>query len=196
MKPFLQRDDKEAEGLPTWYDAMRELASVHLCSRLGFPKLLDDEGFAEGVGVADVCRQPGVGVVQLLLPQVIAMCVVKGLIDLATGVVSVSACEPCCSGRGVLEEAWCTTESDSGPNKVPELTWASRGSTDTIASVALGSYVAGLHVYFPLWPHSKKSRDQDEEVTGSACSMSGAMQVSIYTPHPVVRPDVGSDEVD
>ena len=48
----------------------------------------------------------------------------------------------------------------------------------------------------PLWPHSKKSQHQDKEVTGSACSMSGAMQVSIYTPHPVVRPDMGSDEVD
>ena len=105
VKRVVQRDDTEAEGLPTWYNAMRELASVHLCSRLGFPKLLNNEGFAKGVSVADVCRQPGVGVVQLLLPQVIAMCVVKGLIDLATGKVSVPACEPCCSGRGVLEEA-------------------------------------------------------------------------------------------
>ena len=101
----MQHDDMEAEGLPTWYDAMRELASVHLCSRLGFPKFLNDEGFAKGIGVADVCRQPGIGIVQLLLPQVIAMCVVKGLIDLATGVVSVPACEPLRSMRGVLEDA-------------------------------------------------------------------------------------------
>ena len=146
VKQFVQHGDMEAEGLPTWHDAMRELASVHLRSRLSFPKLLNDEGFAKGIGVADVCRQPRIGVVQLLLPQVIAMRVVKGLIDLATGVVSVPACEPLCSMRGVLEEARCTAETDSRPNKGPELTWALRDSMDPIESIALGSYLAGLHI--------------------------------------------------
>ena len=89
---------------------MRELASVHLCSCLGLPKLLNNKGFAEGVGVTDMRRQPGVGVVQLLLPQIIAVRVVEGLIDLATGIVSVPAREPLCWMRGVLEGALCSTE--------------------------------------------------------------------------------------
>ena len=77
----------------TWHNAMREFACVDLGGRLGLAKLLHNEGLPNSVGVADVGGEPAVGVVQLLLPQVVAVRVVKGLVDLAPGKVCVPAQE-------------------------------------------------------------------------------------------------------
>ena len=75
----------------TWHDAMRELAGVDLGSRLSLAKLLHNERLPDSVGVADVGGQPAVGVVQLLLPQVVAVRVVEGLVDLAPSKVCIPA---------------------------------------------------------------------------------------------------------
>ena len=79
------------EAVLTWHDAVRELAGVHLGGRLGLAKLLHNERLPDSVGVADVRGQPAVGVVQLLLPQVVAMRVVEGLVDLAPRKICIPA---------------------------------------------------------------------------------------------------------
>lgn len=70
---------------------MGKLAGVDLGGGLGLAELLNGEGLADGVGVTDVRGQPGVGVVQLLLPEVLAVRVVKAVVDDPTPKVSIPA---------------------------------------------------------------------------------------------------------
>lgn len=68
-----------------------QFPSVDLLGGDGLAKLLHDERLADGIGVADMGRQPGVGVVQLLLPQILAVCVVKAVVHCAASEIRISA---------------------------------------------------------------------------------------------------------
>jgi hypothetical protein len=75
----------------TWHDAMWKFACVDLGGRLGLAKFLHDERLADSIGIADVRRQPGVGIIQLLFPQVLAVRVVEGFVNLVACVVGIPA---------------------------------------------------------------------------------------------------------
>ena len=65
----------------TRHQRVRQLAGVHLLGGHRLAELLHDQRLADGIGVADVRAEPAARVVQLLLPQVAPVRVVKAVVD-------------------------------------------------------------------------------------------------------------------